>query len=140
MSEVMTLANRAREAATGLATTSTGQRNRALLAMAHALTHNQDEVLEANARDMEDARSKNVAESLLDRLELNPGRLKSMSEALKALSLLQDPVGEVVKGHTLPNGIQLRQVRVPLGVVGSAGPDGQSTRGSVRGRRKGNFL
>jgi glutamate-5-semialdehyde dehydrogenase len=66
---------------------------------------------------MEEARSKNVAESLLDRLELSPARLKSMSEALKALSLLQDPVGEVVEGHTLPNGIELTQVRVPLGVV-----------------------
>jgi glutamate-5-semialdehyde dehydrogenase len=117
MSEVMTLAVRAREAARGLGTTSTGQRNRALLAMAHALTHHQDEILTANAKDMEEARGKNVATALLDRLELNPARLKSMSEALKALSLLQDPVGEVVEGHTLPNGIKLTQVRVPLGVV-----------------------
>jgi len=117
MSEVMTLAQRAREAARGLATTSTEQRNRALLAMAHALTHNQDEILAANAQDMDAARGKNVAAALLDRLELNPARLKSMSEALKALSLLADPIGEVVEGHTLPNGIQLTKIRVPLGVV-----------------------
>jgi glutamate-5-semialdehyde dehydrogenase len=118
MSEVMTLAVRAQEAARSLGTTSTGQRNRALLAMAHALTHHQDEILDANSKDMDAAREKNVATALLDRLELDPSRLKSMSEALKALSLLQDPVGEIVEGHTLPNGIKLSQVRVPLGVVG----------------------
>ena len=56
-------------------------------------------------------------EGLLDRLELTPARIKSMSEALKELSLLADPLGEVVEGRTLPNGIELAQVRVPLGVV-----------------------
>lgn len=117
MSEVMTLAERAREAAGRLAITSTGQRNRALLAMAHAIMAQQDEILAANERDMNDARAKNVQPSLLDRLELNPARLKSMSEALKALSMLPDPVGEVVEGHTLPNGIKLQKIRVPLGVV-----------------------
>ncbi len=117
MSEVMNLALQARKAAARLGTTSTEQRNRALLAMAGGLMHAQDEILAANAKDMEAARAKNVAASLLDRLELDPGRLKSMSEALKALSLLPDPIGEIVEGHTLPNGIQLSQVRVPLGVV-----------------------
>lgn len=117
MSEVLTLAKRAREAAQRLATTSSEQRNRALLAMSHALTHNQDEILDANTRDMDAARDKNTPAPLLDRLELNPARIKSMSEALKALSLLPDPIGEVVEGHTLPNGIQLSQIRVPLGVV-----------------------
>jgi glutamate-5-semialdehyde dehydrogenase len=117
MSEVMTLALRAREAAQRLATTSTGQRNRALLAMAHALTHHQDEILAANEADMDAARAKNVGTALLDRLELTPARLKSMSEALKALSLLSDPIGECVEGHVLPNGIKLSKIRVPLGVV-----------------------
>ncbi|MHB9002994.1 MAG: glutamate-5-semialdehyde dehydrogenase [Coriobacteriia bacterium] len=117
MSEVMVLAERAREAAGRLAITSTGQRNRALLAMAHALMANSEEIIAANDRDMADARTKNVQAALLDRLELNPARLKSMSEALKALSMLPDPVGEVVEGHTLPNGIQMTKIRVPLGVV-----------------------
>jgi glutamate-5-semialdehyde dehydrogenase len=117
MSEVMTLALRAREAAQRLATTSTGQRNRALLAMAHALTHHQDDILAANAADMDAARAKNVSLALLDRLELNPARLKSMSEALQSLSLLSDPIGECVEGHVLPNGIRLSKIRVPLGVV-----------------------
>jgi len=117
MSEVMTLALRANEAATSLGITSTEQRNRALLAMAHALMQNQDEIVAANAKDMDAARAKGIAPALLDRLELNPARLKSMSEALKALSLLSDPIGEMLEGHTLPNGIQLSKIRVPLGVV-----------------------
>lgn len=117
MSEVRNLAEKAREAAARLAITSTDQRNRALLVMSHALVAKQEEILAANETDMEDARAKGVQAGLLDRLELNPARIKSMSEALKALSLLADPIGEVVKGHTLANGIELTQVRVPLGVV-----------------------
>jgi len=117
MSEVKSLAIKAKTAAQRLATTSSEQRNRALLAMAHALTHNQDEILVANAKDVEAARVKGVAAALIDRLELNPTRLKSISESLKALSLLPDPIGEVIEGSTLPNGIRLMKIRVPLGVV-----------------------
>lgn len=117
MSEVVTLAQKAREAAAILATTSSSQRNRALLAMAHALVAKQDDILAANERDMEAARAKNTPPSLLDRLELNPVRVKAMSEALKSLSLLPDPLGEVVSGTRMHNGIWLQQVRVPLGVV-----------------------
>lgn len=118
MSEVLNLAERARGAATRLAITSTEQRNRALLVMAHALIARQDDILAANAADMEAARAKNTPAGLLDRLELSPARLKSMSEALKAISLMDDPIGEVIEGKTLPNGIELKEVRVPLGVVG----------------------
>jgi glutamate-5-semialdehyde dehydrogenase len=117
MSEVVQLAMRAREAAVSLAIASTEQRNRALLVMSHTLTAKQDEILSANETDLNAAREKGVAAGLLDRLELTPARLKSMSEALKALSMLPDPIGEVVEGHTLPNGIELTKVRVPLGVV-----------------------
>ncbi|MDO8879998.1 MAG: glutamate-5-semialdehyde dehydrogenase [Coriobacteriia bacterium] len=117
MSEVRELAGRAQKAAVALANTSTDQRNRALLAMAHALVSRQDEILEANARDMEAARAKNTGASLLDRLELNPMRIKAISEALKSLSVLPDPIGEVVSGGRLGNGIWLQQVRVPIGVV-----------------------
>ena len=112
------LAQRAREAASALAITSTEQRNRALLVMSHALVTKQDEILAANEADMDAARDKGVQAGLLDRLELTPARLKSMSEALKSLSMLPDPIGEVIEGHTLPNGIELTKVRVPLGVVG----------------------
>jgi glutamate-5-semialdehyde dehydrogenase len=118
MSEVLHLAERARAAASSLAITSTEQRNRALLAMSHALTAKQDQILDANAMDMDAAREKGTSAGLLDRLELTPARLKSMSEALKAISMMADPMGEVLEGKTLPNGIELREIRVPLGVVG----------------------
>lgn len=111
------LATRAREAANSLAATSTDQRNRALLSMSHALVAKQDEVLSANALDMEAARAKGTPTPLLDRLELDPGRIKAISEALKSLALLPDPIGEVVSGSRLANGIWLQQVRVPMGVV-----------------------
>ena len=117
MSEVLRLAQRAKEASGALAITSTEQRNRALLVMAHALSSKQDEILAANAADMDAARARGTAAGLLDRLELTPARVKEMAEALKALSMLADPLGEVVEGHTLPSGIELAKVRVPLGVV-----------------------
>lgn len=117
MSQVRELAVRAKEASRRLASSSTQQRNRALLAMAHALTARQDEIIAANEKDLAAAREKGTAAGLLDRLELNPQRLKAISEAVKGLALQADPIGEVVSGHTLPNGIRLSQVRVPLGVV-----------------------
>jgi len=118
MSSVLHLAEQAREAASALGITSTEQRNKALLVMAHALMTKQDEILAANQADMDAARTSGTGAGLLDRLELTPARLKSMSEALRALALLPDPIGEVIEGHTLPNGIEVRQIRVPLGVVG----------------------
>ncbi len=117
MSEVRELAVRAREAAIALASTSTDQRNRALLVMSHALVAKQDEVLAANEADMAEARAKGTAPALLDRLELNPMRIKAISEALKSLSVLPDPIGEVITGSRLANGIWLQQIRVPMGVV-----------------------
>lgn len=117
MSDVTALADRAREAANALAATSTDQRNRALLAMSHGLMARQEEILAANARDMQAARAKNTAAPLLDRLELTPVRVKSISEALRSLALLPDPIGEVMSGSRLANGIWLQQIRVPMGVV-----------------------
>lgn len=117
MSEVHDLAARARQAAIALASTSTDQRNRALLVMAHALVAKQDEIIAANEQDMAAARAAGTAPALMDRLELNPMRIKAISEALKSLSVLPDPIGEVVSGSRLANGISLTQVRVPLGVV-----------------------
>jgi glutamate-5-semialdehyde dehydrogenase len=117
MSEVRKLAERARVAAAVLAITSTDERNCALVAMADALLARQDEILAANRADMDAAREKGEAAGILDRLALTPARIGAISDALRAVSLLGDQLGEVVKGHTLPNGIELTQVRVPLGVV-----------------------
>ncbi len=117
MPEALRLAAAARDAARILAATSTAQRDRALLAMAHAVSDKSDEILAANAADMEAARQRGTAASLLDRLELDPRRLKAVAESIKDLAALPDPIGEVVQGKRLPNGIWLSQVRVPLGVV-----------------------
>lgn len=117
MSEAMTLATRAREASIPLAATPAAMRDHALLAMGYSLLHRQDEILAANELDLAAAREKNTAPALLDRLELTPARLKATSEALKSLALLPDPIGQVVSGSRLANGIWLEQVRVPLGVV-----------------------
>jgi glutamate-5-semialdehyde dehydrogenase len=113
----MDLAVRAREASRILASTSTKQRDRALLSMSHALMSRQEEILEANAADMAAARERNTPEPLLDRLALDPQRLKGISEAVKSLAMLPDPIGEVVSGQRMANGIWLQQIRVPLGVV-----------------------
>ena len=117
MSEARQLAERAKAASRALAATSTKQRNRALLAMSHSLMAKQEEIMAANWRDMKAAKEKNTAPALLDRLELDPQRLKAISEAVRSLSLLPDPIGEVVSGFRMANGIWLQQVRVPLGVV-----------------------
>jgi glutamate-5-semialdehyde dehydrogenase len=85
--------------------------------MADALLAREVEILAANRADMDAAREKGVADGILDRLELTSARVRAISDALRAVSLLGDPLGEVVAGHTLPNGIELTQVRVPLGVV-----------------------
>jgi glutamate-5-semialdehyde dehydrogenase len=117
MSEVRRLAEKAREAAGVLAITSTDQRNAALVAMADALLAREREILSANGADMDAARAKGQPAGILDRLELTSARIAAIADALRAVALLGDPLGEVVKGHTLPNGIELTQVRVPLGVV-----------------------
>jgi glutamate-5-semialdehyde dehydrogenase len=117
MSEVMDLALRARRAASRLGVTSSAQRDGALMAMASGLRERAEEILDANARDMDAARAAGTPHSLLDRLALDPARIDAIAEALEALASLPDPIGEVVEGHTLPNGIRLSKVRVPLGVV-----------------------
>ncbi|MCL2503865.1 MAG: glutamate-5-semialdehyde dehydrogenase [Coriobacteriia bacterium] len=118
MSYVKDLARRAKAAAAQLAVKSSADRDKALVAMAEALIGRAGEILDANERDMERAREKGTAAGLLDRLALDGSRLKGMADALVDVAGQRDPIGEVVSGHTLPNGIGLRQVRVPLGVVG----------------------
>jgi glutamate-5-semialdehyde dehydrogenase len=117
MPEALRLAEKAKEASLVLAAMPTGLRNRALLAMSHALSEKSDDILAANAADMDAARARGTGEALLDRLALDPQRLKAMSEAMKDIAGLQDPIGEIASGHRTPNGIWLSQVRVPLGVV-----------------------
>jgi glutamate-5-semialdehyde dehydrogenase len=117
MSDVRELAIRAREASRALARTSSAVRDQALLAMAAALLERADVVLDANLLDMDAARAAGTPGPLLDRLMLDEGRIAAISAAIVALAREADPIGEVVSGHRLPNGIWLTQVRVPLGVV-----------------------
>jgi len=109
---------RARSAARVLRTLPTDAKDGALVAMAEALVERTDEILAANAVDVEAARADGTPESLLDRLRLDAGRIAGVAAALRQLVALPDPVGDVVRGSRLPNGLELRQVRVPLGVIG----------------------
>jgi glutamate-5-semialdehyde dehydrogenase len=116
MSAVRAQAERAKAAAAETALLSRAAKDAALLAMADALTARAPEVLDANARDV--AAASDLPPAMVDRLTLTAERLDGMAGGLRALAALPDPVGEVVRGSTLPNGLELRQVRVPMGVVG----------------------
>jgi glutamate-5-semialdehyde dehydrogenase len=116
--QVHDAARRARVASRVLATLTTQAKNRALHAAADAVLTAADTVLAANAEDIETARAAGTAEAMIDRLALNPQRLDGIAAGLRQVAGLPDPVGEVLRGSTLPNGLQLRQQRVPLGVVG----------------------
>jgi glutamate-5-semialdehyde dehydrogenase len=118
MSEVLEACRRARTAAAGLAPLSRAAKDAALLAMADALEAATDQVHAANAEDVAVGREAGTSEALLDRLALTPERVTAMAEGLRHVATLPDPVGEVVRGSTLANGLELRQLRVPLGVVG----------------------
>jgi glutamate-5-semialdehyde dehydrogenase len=112
------LAERARIAARVLATAPRAAKDAALLTMADALGGRTSEIVSANGRDVAAAREQGTSESIVDRLVLDPVRIAGMADGLRQMATLPDPVGEVVRGSTLPNGLQLRQVRVPFGVVG----------------------
>lgn len=118
MSPVAQAAYRARAAATDIAALPRSVKDDVLLAMADALEVRAAEIVEANALDVAAAREKGTAESVVDRLSLTPERVRAIASDVREIIALPDPVGEVVRGSTLPNGIDLRQVRVPLGVVG----------------------
>jgi glutamate-5-semialdehyde dehydrogenase len=116
--EVHDAARRARVAARTLASLPTAVKDRALHAGADALLAHVDAVLAANAEDLDVARATGTPEALLDRLALNPQRIDGIAVGLRQVAGLPDPIGEVLRGYTLPNGLQMRQQRVPLGVVG----------------------
>jgi glutamate-5-semialdehyde dehydrogenase len=107
----------ARAASRELAGLSSAVKDAALLRVADALEARTPEILEANARDLEAGRESGLSDALMDRLALDPGRIASIAGAVRAIAALPDPVGEVIDGHRLPNGLDVRKVRVPLGVV-----------------------
>lgn len=115
---VQAKAQAAKQAAAKLAVTSTAVKNAALLAMATALEAQQAEILAANERDMTAAAAKGMKSSMLDRLKLTAERISGMADGLRQVAGLADPVGNVIDGKTLPNGLHITKIRVPLGVIG----------------------
>jgi glutamate-5-semialdehyde dehydrogenase len=115
--QVHAVATRARAAAAELAPMSRGAKDAALHAMADAVVEATDTVLAANAEDVAAGRADGTSEALLDRLTLTPKRVAAMADGLRDIAALPDPVGEVVRGYTRPNGLEIKQVRVPIGVL-----------------------
>ena len=112
------LAEKARVASRRLALMSRAEKDAALLHLADAVEAAAPAVVAANAEDIERGRANGMSESLQDRLALDEPRVRAVAQALREVAALPDPVGEVVRGSTLANGLQIRQVRVPMGVIG----------------------
>ncbi|MQA81917.1 MAG: glutamate-5-semialdehyde dehydrogenase [Streptosporangiales bacterium] len=116
--DVLTIARRAREAATVLAPRTRADKDAALDLVADALLEHLPAILAANAADVERARESGRSDTYVDRLTLDRTRVAAIADAARQIAALPDPVGEVVRGSVLANGLELRQLRVPLGVIG----------------------
>ncbi|MEO3824780.1 glutamate-5-semialdehyde dehydrogenase [Actinomadura sp. B10D3] len=116
--EFLRVARRAREAAAGLAPLPRAAKDAALHRIADALVAAAPEIVKANEADVARAREGGISEYMIDRLSLSEERIAAIADAVRKVAVLPDPVGETVRGSVLPNGLELRQVRVPLGVVG----------------------
>lgn len=115
---MQTVGSQARDASRVIAAADTALKNNALLAIAEALNSQLDQLLQANALDMQNGRSNGLDAALLDRLELNPERIAAMIEGLHQVAGLPDPIGDITELQDRPSGIKLGKMRVPLGVVG----------------------
>src|SRR5690606_6494918 len=109
----------ARDASRPLGLASTKEKDAGLEAIAQAIQDRTADILAANELDLANGRDNGLSTGLLDRLTLDPARLEGLSAAGRDIIALPDPVGGVIRGHTLPNGLQLSQVRVPFGVIGA---------------------
>jgi glutamate-5-semialdehyde dehydrogenase len=118
--EILALGQRARAASKGLARLTTARKNAGLAAMADALLRgdHQANILAENARDIQDAHQAGLTGALLDRLALDAGRLAKMADGIREVAALPDPVGEILRAWTRPNGLAISKVRVPIGVIG----------------------
>lgn len=117
MTDLTVMGKAARKAAASLAVTSSLKKNEALLKIAEALTENADEIIKANREDLAAAEAGGLAKTMLDRLALSDARIAGIAEGIRQVAALPDPVGEVTEGSVRPNGLQIRKVRVPLGVI-----------------------
>jgi len=116
--EAMRLGKQAKAAARRLAALSPEDKNRALELMADKLEAQSEQLLDENNKDLEAAKNAGVSSSLLDRIALNPGRVRAMAKGLRDIGALPDPVHEIVKMWRRPNGLQVGRMRIPLGVIG----------------------
>ncbi|MHA2789553.1 glutamate-5-semialdehyde dehydrogenase [Corynebacterium sp. S7] len=116
--DVLTKAAAAKKVAPVLATLPTVKKDELLLAAAEVLIARTEEILAANKQDIEAGRAGGMSEALVDRLALDAGRIEGIAGGLRQVAGLKDPVGEVLRGSVMANGIQMKQVRVPLGVMG----------------------
>ncbi|MFQ6095107.1 MAG: glutamate-5-semialdehyde dehydrogenase [Candidatus Bathyarchaeia archaeon] len=114
---ILDICKKAKKASVELAKLPTEVKNKVLYEMAEALEKNAERILEANRKDVENARARGVKEALIDRLILSKSRIAKMADCLREVAALPDPVGEIVKTWTRPNGLIIGQLRVPLGVV-----------------------
>jgi len=117
MSDVHLVAAKAREAAARLRSLDRNTKDAALRAIADALVAESASIIAANAQDIVRAKESHTSPALIDRLTLDELRIRDIADALRMLADLPDPIGEVIRGYSLPNGLRLRQIRVPLGVV-----------------------
>jgi glutamate-5-semialdehyde dehydrogenase len=117
MDEIVLVALRAKEASRKLAAIPAERKNTALTLMAEALQNNKERILEANRKDVEAAKSKGMPAAIIDRLTLNDNRVKQMVDSLMQISEFRDPVGRVLEKKALPNGLKLKKVSTPIGVV-----------------------
>src|SRR3954453_14550448 len=116
--QILAYGRRARAAARLLARLSSVQKNAGLEAMAAELLATGPEILEANAKDLANAREAGLSNAMIDRLTLNEKRLQAMAEGIRQVAPLPDPVGENIRDWTRPNGLRISKVRVPIGVIG----------------------
>ena len=115
---VLEIARQAKAASRHLGALNTAAKNAALTAMADALIANAAQIKDANATDLAAGRESGLSETLLDRLTLNDARIQGMAEGLRQVAALPDPVGQILSGGRLANGLEMQRVRVPLGVIG----------------------
>ena len=118
MTTIEELGRRAKQASRHMNRMGTTQKNQILALAAQALVDEQEEILNANAMDIEAARKKNMPEPMVDRLVLSESRIAGMAEGLTQLIALEDPIGEIISSTVRPNGLEICKKRVPIGVIG----------------------
>ena len=116
--EIHTIGRRAREASRALARLSATQKNKILIAMADELVVRSPEILAANAEDTTAAEKNGLTKAAIDRLRLTPDRISGMADGIRQVAALEDPVGEILRDWTRPNGIRIQKIRTPIGVIG----------------------